>query len=127
MTSWLIDSPQQLTLDGDVGQLDVWFASGKVRVVGTDGPARIDFRKLGSKGATVTLEDGLLSVRHNVPKRHWFGPFWWFMYGRRRYYADVIVAVPPAASASLTLVSGSVVASGLRRGATVDVTAGSIT
>src|SRR5262245_57553693 len=61
MGTWLIDSPQRLTLDGDVGQLDVWFAQGKLRVVGTEGPARIEITKVGRKGINVTLEDGLLS------------------------------------------------------------------
>jgi Toastrack DUF4097 len=129
MATWLIDSPQRLTFDGDVGQLDVWFASGKLRVVGTDGPARLEVRKVGHKGITVTHENGVLSVRHPLKQgwRHWAGPFWWFMAGRRSFNADVIVAVPPTAAASLTVVSGSVVASGLRRGAAVDVTSGSIT
>lgn len=130
MTTWLIDNPQKLTLEGEIGQLDVWFASGKLRVVGTDGPARIEFRKLGSKGVTMTLEDGVLSVRHPIKQsgwRKWGGAFWWFGVGQRRFYADVIVAVPPTVTASLTLISGSVVASGLRRGVTVDVTSGSIT
>jgi DUF4097 and DUF4098 domain-containing protein YvlB len=47
--------------------------------------------------------------------------------GRRRYLAHVTIAVPPTARGDLTLISGSVVASGLRRGAKVDVTSGSIT
>ena len=129
MTTWIIDSPQRLTIDGEVGQLDVWFASGRLRVVGTDGPARIEIRRVGSKGVTVTHEDGVLSVRHPIKEAPWwrlFGPFGWFLGGRRRYYADVIVAVPPTAAASLTVISGDVVASGLRRGASVDVTSGSI-
>jgi hypothetical protein len=66
MTTWIIDSPQRLTIDGEVGQLDVWFASGRLRVVGTDGPARIEIRRVGSKGVTVTHEDGVLSVRHPI-------------------------------------------------------------
>lgn len=128
--SWQIDTPQKLTLDGEVGELDVWFASGKLRVIGTDGPARIEFRRLGSRGVTVTLENGVLGIRHPIRAggwRSWAGPFWWFGVGRRRFYADVIVAVPPTTASSLTLVRGSVVASGLRRGVTVDVTSGSIT
>ena len=77
----------------------------------------------------MTHEGGRLSVRHRMPTSWWqkVGPFWWFAAGRRRYPADVTIAVPPTARASLTLISGSVVASGLRRGATVDVTSGSIT
>ena len=125
MGTWLINSPQRMTLEGDVGQLDVWFAHGKVHVVGTEGPARLEVRKVGRKGINVSLADGVLSVRHPM-RRPWWGPFWWFFGGRRNYNADVIVAVPPTAAASLTVIAGSVVASGLRRGATVDVTSGSI-
>jgi hypothetical protein len=129
MGTWLIDSPQRLTLDGDVGQLDVWFAQGKLRVVGTEGPARIEITKVGRKGINVTFEDGLLSVRHPITQKwwHWGNPFWWFFGGRRNFTADAIIAVPPTVSSSLTVVSGNVVASGLREGVTVDVTSGSIT
>jgi hypothetical protein len=129
MGTWLIDSPQRLTLDGEVTQLDVWFAQGKLRVVGTDGPARIEVKKVGKKGITVTQENGALSVRHSIKPGWWrgSGPFWWFLGGRRNFTADAIIAVPPTVAASLTVVAGSVVASGLRQGVTVDVTSGSIT
>jgi len=129
MSTWLIDSPRRLAFDGDVFQLNVWLAHGKLRVVGTDGPARIEVNKVGRKGVTVTLEDGVLSIRHGLKPgwRHWAGPFWWFLAGRRNYTADTIVAVPPTAATSLTVVSGSIVASGLRHGASVDVISGSIT
>jgi len=127
MPTWQIDAPQRLTLDGDVRQLDVWFAQGKLRVVGTEGPPRIDIRKVGSRGITISLEEGILSVRHPLRTGRWGGAFWWFGLGFRRYNADVTIAVPPDAIGALTVVSGSVVASGLREGATVDVTSGSIT
>jgi hypothetical protein len=130
MPTWLIDSPQQLTLDGDITRLDTWLANGKVRVIGTNGPARVDVRKVGRKGITVSLDDGVLSVRHGLKRegwRRWAGPFWWFALGKHNYNAHVTVAVPSSAVAGLTLISGDVVASGLRRGATVDVTSGSIT
>jgi hypothetical protein len=106
----------------------VWFAHGKLRVVGTDGPARIEVKKVGRKGITVTQENGLLSVRHGIKPGWWnWGGFWWFLAGRRNFTADVIIAVPPTVAASLTVIAGDVVASGLRHGATVDVTSGSIT
>lgn len=128
MSTWFIDSPQRLALDGDVTRLDVWLTHGKLRVVGTDGPPQVEITKVGRRGITVSLEDGLLSVRHemNVPWWQKLGPFWWFLSGRRSYYGHVTIAVPPSAPGSLTLVSGSVVVSGLRRGASVDVTSGSI-
>ena len=59
--------------------------------------------------------------------RRWAGPFWWFALGKRNYNAHVTVAVPSTTVTGLTLISGDVVASGLRHGATVDVTSGSIT
>jgi hypothetical protein len=128
MTTWLIEQPQRLTMDGDVHTLNVWLARGKLTVVGTDGPARVEVRAVGSKGLTVTHDNGVLSVRHDIPKDWWqmMGPLWWFGGGRNRYNADVIIAVPPTVAASLTLIAGDVVASGLRAGATVDVTSGSI-
>lgn len=129
MSRWEITNPQRLELDGQVGDLEVWLASGKLHVVGTEGPARIEITKVGTKGIDVELERGRLSVRHRMPTSWWqkIGPFWWFGTGRRRYLAHVTVAVPPTAHGNLTLISGSVVASGMRRGATVNVTSGSIT
>jgi hypothetical protein len=125
MGTRLIDSARRLTLDEDVSHLDVWLVHGKVNVVGTDGPARIEVRRVGAKGLTVTHENGNLSVRHDVPKGPWSIGLWW-MLGRRSWFADVIIAVPPSVAASLTVILGDVVASGLRNGATVDVTSGSI-
>jgi hypothetical protein len=128
MGTWLVDTPQTMTLDGEVSRLDVWFASGKVRVVGTAGPPRLEVRQVGRKGITVTLEAGVLTIRHDVKHGwHGWGPLWWFTAGRRNFHGDIIVAVPPTATAGLTVISGEVVASGLRHGTTVDVTSGSIT
>jgi hypothetical protein len=128
MGTWLVDGPKRLTLDEAVSHLDVWFAHGKLHVVGTDGPARVEIRQVGAKGVTVTMEDGVLSLRHDVGKKwwQWAGPFWWFTSGRRNYTADAIIAVPPTVASSLTVIAGDVVVSGLRERATVDVTSGSI-
>jgi len=129
MATWFIDRPERRSLEGDVAQIDVWSAHGKLRVVGADGPPRIEVRRVGRRGLTISHEAGVLSVRHEM-RRSWFrwtGPFWWFTAGRRSYDADITIAVPPTATGSLTVISGSIVASGLRRGATVDVTSGSIT
>jgi Putative adhesin len=125
----MIESPQRLTLEGDVSQLDVWLAHGKLRVVGTDGPPRIEVTKIGTKGLAVTHADGVLTIRHEMARGwlQWTGPLWWFIGGRRRYHAEITIAVPPTATGSLTVVSGSTVVSGLRNGASVDVTSGSIT
>src|SRR5262249_28502228 len=124
MATRLIDSPQRLTLDEGVSHLDVWLVHGKVHVVGTDGPARVEVRRVGRKGLTVTQENGSLSVRHDAPTGPWLFGLWWL--GRHNWTADVIIAVPPTVAASVTLMMGDAVAAGLRSGATVDVTSGSI-
>jgi len=129
MATWKIDGPQRITLEEEVSLLSVWLAHGKLRVVGTEGPARAEITTVGRKGLTVSLEDGALSVRHQLAMTWWrkLGPFWWFLSGRHRYHGDVTIAVPPNCTVDLTLVSGNVVASGLRRGGSVAVVSGSIT
>src|SRR4051794_6092804 len=96
MSTWEITTPQRLALDEEVGELKVSLAAGKLQVVGTDGPARIEVTKVGSRGITVDLEDGVLSVRHKFPDTWWSkaGPFWWFLAGRHRYLGHVTIAVP---------------------------------
>jgi len=127
MGTRLIDSPQRLTLEEGVSQLDVWLVHGKLHVVGTDGPARVEVRRVGRKGITIRQDNGTLSVCHDVPRGVdglWSFGLWWL--GRRTWTADVIIAVPPTAAASLTMIAGDVVASGLRNRASADVTSGSI-
>jgi hypothetical protein len=127
MTTWTINQPQRLALDGDVSSFDVWLARGRLNVVGTDGPPSVTFKAVGSKGVTVSLENGVLSLRHDFGQaRRWYHLFLG-VGGWRRYNAEVTVAVPVTATGSLTIMSGSVVASGLHDGAVVDVTSGSIT
>jgi hypothetical protein len=128
MSTWLVDAPRSMVLEGDVSRLDVWLAAGKVHVIGADGPARIEITKVGRKGVTVSLDKGLLSVRNQIEQKWWLrGPLWWFGSGWRHHRAEVTIAVPSTADGRLTLVSGSVVASGLRRGVAIDVTSGSVT
>jgi hypothetical protein len=130
VSTWFIDHPERLALEGDVTRVEVWFAHGRLNVVGTDGPPRVEITKVGRKGLTVRHDGGVLSIRHDVGHRFWSvwsGLPFWFLRGRRNYQADVSVAVPRKASASLGVVSGSIVASGIAGGAAVDVTSGSIT
>src|SRR5690606_8363251 len=54
------------------------------------------------------------------------GLVWAFPGRKANFNADVIIAVPPDVAASLTVIAGDVVASGLRDGTTTDVTSGSI-
>jgi hypothetical protein len=128
MSTWHVDAPRRLALEGDASRLDVRLAAGKVRVMGTDGPPRVEITQVGRKGVEVSHDGGVLSLRQPGGGAWWRrGPLWWFGSGWRNFRVDVTLAVPPTAEGTVTLASGSVVASGLRRGLTVDVTSGSIT
>lgn len=128
MAQWTIESPQRLSFEEPVERLRVGLVSGRLNVVGTDGPARLEVTSIGTRPLEVTLAHGELSV--NFGKRptgwRWLGPIWWFVTGRRAYTADVSIAVPHHTPAMLKLISGSLVASALRAGVEVDVTSGRV-
>src|SRR5262249_8515611 len=129
MSSWVIEQPERLTIDGEVTGLDVDLISGRLNVVGTDGPARVEITAIGHKRLNVRHDDGVLRVCHQE-SRKWpgfIGFIWRVGHLARRYRADISVAVPREIGGDLRVVSGSVVASGLADGARVDVTSGRIT
>lgn len=126
MASWTVDSPQRLTLDGPVTHLDVRLISGRLNVVGTDGPARIDITRVSRRPVIVEHRDGRLHVGHERHPR-WPGLLWWLGQLGRQFRAEVSIAVPADVLADLHLVDGSLVASGLRRDTRVDVTSGQVT
>src|SRR5213078_2524176 len=47
MGTWTIDKPDRLTLDGAVSRLTVNLVAGRLNVVGTDGPARVEVTSIG--------------------------------------------------------------------------------
>ncbi|MGC4767865.1 DUF4097 family beta strand repeat-containing protein [Micromonospora sp. DT44] len=126
MAGWTVETPQRLTLDGPVTRLDVRLVSGRLNVVATDGPARIDITEIGRRPVLIDHSDGRLSIRQ---EREWGWPG--FLRGLRAIHrfprVDVSVAVPADVLADLGLGAGSVVVSGLRRQTTVDLAAGQIT
>ncbi|MEV6931246.1 DUF4097 family beta strand repeat-containing protein [Dactylosporangium sp. NPDC051485] len=124
MTAWSISEPERLTLEGDVTDLSVSLVAGRLNVVGADGPARVEVSHIGDRPVSVTFEGGVLTVAHEFPKG-WPGFMWWLF--SPRYKVDVSVVVPVAAAVRLRVASGTVIASSLRNGATVDVTSGRIT
>ncbi|WFE42152.1 DUF4097 family beta strand repeat-containing protein [Micromonospora sp. WMMD998] len=126
MAGWTVDSPQRITLDEPVTRLEVRLVSGRLNVVGTDGPARVDVTRVSRRPLVVEMHDGRLTVRHDRTGR-WPGALWWLGQLRRRFRAEVSVAVPAQAVAALHLVDGTLVASGLRRDTRVDVTSGQVT
>lgn len=126
MASWTVDNPQRLTLDEPVTSLKVHLVSGRLNVVGTDGPARVDITRIGRRPVIVEHRDGVLIVRHERHPRM-PGMLWWLGQLGRRFRADVSIAVPADVPADLTLIDGALVASGLSRQTRADVTAGQIT
>jgi hypothetical protein len=126
MARWTSVSRQRLDLEGAVDRLDIELISATVNVVGTDGPARVEVTKISRKPLVVEHSDGLLRLRHQESPR-WPGVTWWLGQLGRRYHTEVSVAVPYATPCELRVVSGSVVASGLRAGARAGVTSGRIT
>lgn len=127
MASWTVDSPQRLTLDGPVTRLEVRLISGRLNVVATDGPARIDITRVSRRPVVVEHRDGRLFVGHERRYPRWPGFLWWLGQLGRRFRAEVSLAVPADVLADLRLVEGSLVASGLRRDTRVDVTSGQVT
>ncbi|MEU6205182.1 DUF4097 family beta strand repeat-containing protein [Micromonospora musae] len=126
MAGWTVDAPQRLSLDEPVSRLDVRLFSGRLNVVATDGPVRVDITRVGRRPILVEQHEGRLSVRQ---ERHWhwrdvlrrIGPFGHWS------RVDVSIAVPADVRAELRLVDGSLVVSGLRRHTRADVTSGQIT
>ncbi|MEH0972660.1 DUF4097 family beta strand repeat-containing protein [Micromonospora sp. CPCC 205546] len=126
MADWTVHAPQRITLDGTVARLDVHLLSGRLNVVATDGPPRVDVTRVGRRPVVVQHRDGRLSVRQQRRWRlsdfvFWMGPL------SRLPRVDVSVAVPAGVLADLELVQGTLVASGLRGETRVEVTAGQIT
>ncbi|MEH0846206.1 DUF4097 family beta strand repeat-containing protein [Micromonospora sp. CPCC 205711] len=126
MATWRVDRPQRLTLEEPVTRLDVRLISGRLNVVGTDGPARVDVTRVSRRPVVVEHRDGHLHVGHERPPR-WPGFLWWIGQLGRRFRAEVSIAVPAHVLADLRLVDGSLVASGLRADTLVDVTSGQVT
>jgi hypothetical protein len=120
MGTWEIAHPERLDVDGEVRRLDVQLVHGRLNVVGTAGPARIEVTAIGERS-----DSGTLTVQHkDMPKSKW--PWWWWLM-HRKFRVDVSIAVPHAAPATLNLVHGSIVASALRGGGKFDAVTGRIT
>lgn len=130
MASWTVTQPQQVDLEDEVRRLDVSLMAGRLSIVGTDGPARLEVSRIGEEPLTVTLEDGVLRVTHPYPSRMWPGPLravWWWLYASRRQQTDVSIAVPVTTPGSLRVTAGSVVVSGIHADLLVDCVSGRIT
>lgn len=130
MASWTLNQPEHLELAGEVHRLTVSLVAGRLSVVATDGPARVEVSKTGDAPLVVRLEDGVLSVQHPYPKT-WPGilqPLWWWLNGGgHRLASEVSIAVPVHTASDLRVSSGSIVASGLQGDLALDCVSGRIT
>ena len=130
MARWTLDKPDRLTLDGELSRLDISLIGGRLNVVGLTGPdagpPQVQVTAIGRKPLIVSHEDGVLSIHHERPSTL-PGFLWWILGVNRWYRVDVSVAVPREAAASLRMIAGSVVASGLTGGTHADVTSGRMT
>jgi hypothetical protein len=131
MASWTVTQPQRLDIDEDVQRLDVTLIGGRLNVVGTDGPARVEISKVSEvTPVVVSVDRGLLTVANPIPKA-WgglFQPLWWMFKGHRHHRSDVSIALPHAAVAAvLRLTSGTAIASGIHGDLSVEVVSGRLT
>jgi hypothetical protein len=123
---WVVEEPQQMGLDAPIDRVDVNLVSGRVNLLGDDGPPRVDVTRVGRTPVIVEVVDRTLVVRHTRPPR-FPGVLWWIGQLRRRFQVEVSIGVPRGTAAYLRLVGGDVVAAGLRESTEVDLTSGRIT
>ncbi len=130
MNTWTIREPESIALDDvSVRKLKVNLVSGRLSVVGTDGPARVEISRVGDEPIQVRFDNGELQIVHE-DVRTWPGilkPLWWLINGGRRFTVDVTVAVPFDAECKLWVASGSLVASSVHANVTADVVSGRMT
>ncbi|GAA3457819.1 DUF4097 family beta strand repeat-containing protein [Dactylosporangium matsuzakiense] len=125
MTAWKIGEPERLAFDEEVVDLNVSLVAGRLNVVGSDdGPARVEVAEIGDRAVSVELGNGRLDVSQDFP-RGWPGFLWWLF--SARFKVDVSVVVPTGTTVRLHVASGTIIASSLRNGASVNVTSGRIT
>jgi hypothetical protein len=131
MASWTITQPQHVTFGDDdrIDRLDVRLNAGRLSVVGTGGPPRVEISKASDTPIEVELAGGVLSVAHADVKT-WpsvLEPIWWWLRGRHKFASDVSIAVPYETPGVLWVGSGSVVVSAIHADLRADCVSGRIT
>jgi hypothetical protein len=130
MQTWTVHEPRTLDFDdATVTSLNVNLVSGRLSVVGTDGPARIEIGRLAGTPIDVRLDGGDLTVR-NEEFHTWPGmlaPLWWWLNGGRRFSADVSIALPFGTSCTLVLANGSLLVSTIHADVKADCVNGRMT
>lgn len=129
---WTLRGPARVPLTEPVARLRVSLIASQLNVVGTDGPPRVEITRVGRRPLLMEHAGGVLTLRHEFSPHwsglvSWRGFLWWLGGLGRRYQTDVSVAVPHETLAELRVIAGSMVASGLRADAALDMTSGRIT
>jgi hypothetical protein len=130
MPSWTVREPRNIEFTAeDMRYLDVRLTVGRLSVVGTDGPPRVEISKVGTLPIQVNSADRTVTVAHESA-RIWRGvltPVWWWLNSQQKFGCDVSVAVPYDTSCTLWLASGSLVVSTVRSDVAADVISGRLT
>jgi hypothetical protein len=123
MPEWTVTEPTVLDIDEPVTALAVRIVAGHVDVLPTDGPARVEVSEIEHDPLIVTVEDGVLTIRHE--SLTWDGVMRWLRQERRR--AVISVAVPASCAAKIGVVSASAVIAGLDAPVHVRCVSGDVT
>ncbi len=67
MPAWTVTEPLALDPEEPVTRLRVHLYGSRLNVVGTDGPVRVEVDRAGALPLSVSVEDGLLTIRHGRP------------------------------------------------------------
>jgi hypothetical protein len=131
MQSWTIHEPQTIALASDDGvtSININLAAGRLSVVGTDGPPRVEISRIASAPLHVDLTDGVLTVRNEgiAPWPGFLAAIWWWIHSARRFAADVSIAVPYETVCRLWVGVGSLVASTVHADVVADCVSGRMT
>lgn len=124
MAEWTVSEPIELDLDEGVRAVDVRLVAGRVDVVTTSGPGRVEVSEVDGAPVCIRLANGRLTIAHE--ELNWPGVLGWLRIPRERRRAVVSVAVPADADTSVAVVSADAVLCGLTSGVKVRCVSGDV-
>jgi hypothetical protein len=126
MAQWTVERPTVIDIDEAVERLDVRLVAGHVDVVAIDdaGKARVEVTQVEDEPLIVSVEAGVLTIRHE--RVSWDGILGWLRRSVERRRAVVAVAVPVTSAARIGVVSASAVVAGIDGPVTVRCVSGDI-
>jgi hypothetical protein len=124
VATWTLDHPDKLTFD-TVRALRVATTSGKLNVVGTDGPPTVEVTRVSGRPLIVEQDGDTLTIRQERPGGGLLSLVLTKMVHNDE--VDVSVSVPPDCVVDLDVVSGPIVVSNLHEHTKVVTTSGDVT